>query len=78
MVRINQPKRPDQRLIIQMKKPGASVTVFGTAACLLSIASDFETHDKLSYPYGTPGYWSHLSWVSLTFCPPPPPPFFLS
>lgn len=51
-----------------MKEDGSSVTVFESAACLLYMASEFDTEGKISYPYGTPEYWSQVSWVSTT-CP---------
>lgn len=50
--------------IVHVKEDGTSVTVFESGACLLYIASEFDREHKLSYPVGTPAYWSQLSWVS--------------
>ncbi|KAH9996984.1 glutathione S-transferase GstA [Xylariaceae sp. FL0662B] len=50
--------------IIHIKEDGTSVTVFESAACLLYIASEFDKEYKLSYPVGTPEYWTQLSWLS--------------
>lgn len=57
---------PNRRVpaIVHVKEDGTSVTVFESAACLLYIASEFDKEHKLSYPFGTPEYWSQLSWVS--------------
>ncbi|KAJ8131975.1 hypothetical protein O1611_g1649 [Lasiodiplodia mahajangana] len=50
--------------IVHVKEDGTSVTVFESAACLLYIASEFDKEHKISYPFGTPEYWSQMSWVS--------------
>ncbi|KAL7627697.1 hypothetical protein AAE478_001891 [Parahypoxylon ruwenzoriense] len=50
--------------LIHVKEDGTSVTVFESAACLLYIASEFDKQHKLSYPVGTSGYWTRLSWLS--------------
>lgn len=50
--------------IVHVKEDGTSVTVFESAACLLYMASEFDREHKISYPIGTPEYWSQLSWVS--------------
>ncbi|KAI0867610.1 glutathione S-transferase [Hypoxylon argillaceum] len=57
---------PNRRVpaIVHVKEDGTSVTVFESAACLLYIASEFDKEHKLSYPFGTPEYWSQLSWLS--------------
>jgi glutathione S-transferase len=52
--------------LVHVKEDGTSVTVFESAACLLYMASEFDKEHKLSYPIGTPEYWSQLSWVSRT------------
>lgn len=51
--------------LIHVKEDGTSVTVFESGACLLYIASEFDKEYKISYPVGTPGYWTQLSWVSI-------------
>ena len=50
--------------IVHVKEDGTSVSVFESGACLLYIASRFDKENKVSYPVGTPEYWSQLSWVS--------------
>ncbi|KAI9691902.1 MAG: hypothetical protein M1822_007975 [Bathelium mastoideum] len=50
--------------IVHVKEDGTSVTVFESAACLLYMASEFDKEHKLSYPLGTPEYWTQLSWLS--------------
>lgn len=50
--------------LVHVKDDGTSVTVFESGACLLYIASEFDKEHKLSYPIGTPEYWTQLSWVS--------------
>ena len=50
--------------LVHVKDDGTSVTVFESAACLLYIASEFDKEHMISYPVGTPGYWTQLSWVS--------------
>ncbi|GAB1314340.1 hypothetical protein MFIFM68171_04550 [Madurella fahalii] len=57
---------PNGRLpaIVHVKPDGTSVAVFESAACLLYLASEFDKEHKLSYPYGTPEYWTQLSWLS--------------
>ncbi|KAI8632841.1 glutathione S-transferase [Xylariaceae sp. FL1651] len=50
--------------IVHIKEDGTSVTVFESAACLLYIASEFDKEHEISYPFGTPEYWSQLSWLS--------------
>jgi glutathione S-transferase len=50
--------------VVHVKDDGTSVKVFESAACLLYLASEFDQGNKVSYPIGTPEYWSQLSWVS--------------
>ncbi|KAI1246494.1 hypothetical protein MGN70_013394 [Eutypa lata] len=50
--------------LVHVKDDGTSVTVFESGACLLYIASEFDKEHKLSYPIGTPEYWTQLSWLS--------------
>ncbi|KAI0383249.1 glutathione S-transferase [Hypomontagnella monticulosa] len=50
--------------LVHVKEDGTSVTVFESAACLLYIASEFDKEHMISYPVGTPGYWTQLSWLS--------------
>ncbi|KAI0204171.1 glutathione S-transferase [Astrocystis sublimbata] len=50
--------------IVHVKEDGTSVTVFESAACLLYLVNEFDKEHKLSYPIGTPEYWSQLSWLS--------------
>jgi glutathione S-transferase len=50
--------------VVHVKDDGTTVTVFESAACLLYMASEFDKEHKLSYPIGTPDYWTQLSWVS--------------
>lgn len=47
-----------------------SMAVFESAACLLYIMSESDNEHQLSYPIGTPEYWTQLSWVSYlpTYC----------
>ncbi|KAI1350946.1 glutathione S-transferase [Xylaria sp. FL0043] len=50
--------------IVHNKEDGTSVTIFESAACLLYIAHEFDKKHSISYPIGTAGYWSQLSWLS--------------
>ncbi|ETS73700.1 hypothetical protein PFICI_14646 [Pestalotiopsis fici W106-1] len=50
--------------VVHVKDDGTTVTVFESAACLLYMASEFDKEHKLSYPIGTPDYWTQLSWLS--------------
>lgn len=51
--------------VVHVKEDGTTVTVFESAACLLYIASEFDKEYQISYPVGTPEYWTQLSWVSM-------------
>ncbi|KAI1099130.1 glutathione S-transferase [Jackrogersella minutella] len=50
--------------LVHVKEDGTTVTVFESAACLLYIASEFDKGYKISQPFGTPEYWTQLSWLS--------------
>lgn len=50
--------------IVHVKEDGTSETVFESAACLLYMASEFDKDHKISYAFGSPQYWTQLSWVS--------------
>lgn len=51
--------------MVHVKEDGTSVTTFESAACLQYIVSEFDKEGRLSYPLGTPEYWTQLSWVSI-------------
>ena len=50
--------------IVHVKDDGTSVTVWESGACLLYIAHEFDKDHRVSYPIGTPEYWSQMCWVS--------------
>lgn len=57
--------------IVHVKEDDTSVTVFESGPCLLYMANEFDKEHKLSYPFGTPEYWTQLSWVSQQALLPP-------
>lgn len=52
--------------IVLVKEGVTSVTFFESAACLLYMINEFDKQNKLSYTYGTPEYWTQMSWVGTT------------
>lgn len=50
--------------IVHVKDDGTYTTIFESGPCLLYLVSEFDTEHKLSYPFGTPEYWTQLSWLS--------------
>ncbi|AEO63101.1 uncharacterized protein THITE_2107970 [Thermothielavioides terrestris NRRL 8126] len=50
--------------IVHVKEDGSKEVIFETAACLLYLAHEFDKEHKISYPHGTPEYWTQVSWLS--------------
>ncbi|KAK8096064.1 hypothetical protein PG999_014086 [Apiospora kogelbergensis] len=50
--------------IVHVKEDGTSVTVWESVACLLYMADVFDKENRLSYPNGTPEYYTQLSWLT--------------
>ncbi|KAM7213885.1 Glutathione S-transferase, C-terminal-like protein [Rhypophila decipiens] len=50
--------------MVHVKDDATTINLFESGACMLYLVSEFDSSHKVSYPYGSPEYWTQVSWLS--------------